>query len=82
MNEVWYVMTDGSVGDPAEISAGPDGVLRHADGREVAYKSHGPRARMVDATAERARPAKQATVKEVKPAAQSGGYRTRETKAG
>ena len=81
MSEVWYVMTDGSVGAPVEISAGPDGVLRHADGREVAYKPHGPRARMVDAAAERARMAKPAA-KEVKPAATTGTYRTRETKAG
>lgn len=83
MNEVWYVMVDGSVGDPAEISAGPDGVLRHADGRAVAYKPHGPRARMVDPVAERARAAApRVEPKEVKPAAQSRGYHTRESKAG
>lgn len=100
MNEVWYVMADGSVGDPAEISAGPDGVLRHTDGRAVAYKPHGPVARMIDPVAERARAALMdgkisanearavvgkppiVAAKEVKPAAQAGGYRTREAKAG
>ena len=85
MNEVWYVMVDGSVGDPAEISAGPDGVLRHTDGRAVAYKPHGPRARMIDPVAERAKIAAASAkpeTKEVKPAAQAGGYRTRDSKAG
>lgn len=85
MNEVWYVMVDGSVGDPAEISAGPDGVLRHTDGRAVAYKPHGPVARMIDPVVERAKIAAASArpeTKEVKPAAQAGGYRTREAKAG
>lgn len=85
MNEVWYVMVDGSVGDPAEISAGLDGVLRHTDGRAVAYKPHGPVARMIDPVAERAKIAAASAkpeTKEVKPSAQGGGYRTREAKAG
>jgi len=54
--ETWYVMADGSYGDPREISAGADGVLRHKDGRAVAYAPHGPRSRGVDAAALRARP--------------------------
>jgi len=85
MNEVWYVMVDGSVGDPAEISAGPDGVLRHTDGRAVAYKPHGPVARMIDAVAERAKIAAASAkpgTKEMKPATQGGRYRTREAKVG
>lgn len=48
MRETWYVMTDGTFGDPREIRAGADGRLRHTDGREVAYADHGPRTRGVD----------------------------------
>lgn len=52
--ETWYVMEDGSVGDPAEIVLSDDGRLVHADGRKVAYGPHGPRSRGgVDAAAER-----------------------------
>lgn len=50
MKDTWYVMTDGSVGDPAEISPDKDGVLTHKDGRKVAYAPHGPRSRSVDTT--------------------------------
>lgn len=45
--ETWYVMADGTVGDPREIRAGADGLLRHKDGRAVAYAPHGPRSRSV-----------------------------------
>lgn len=48
MTETWYVMEDGSVGDPREIALGADGKLRHNDGRAVAYAPHGPRSRSVD----------------------------------
>ncbi len=55
MKETWYVMADGSVGDPREIRAGADGVLRHSDGRAVSYAPHGPRSRSIDVDAVRAR---------------------------
>lgn len=64
--ETWYVMEDGSVGDPRDISSDEDGVLRHVDGRVVAYAPHGPRSCGVDAAAERAKAetaAKEATEK-------------------
>jgi len=48
MIETWYVMEDGSVGDPREIAQGEDGRLCHSDGRRVAYAPHGPRSRSVD----------------------------------
>lgn len=51
MMETWYVMADGAVGDPRDIRAGADGVLRHKDGRAVAYAPHGPRTRSVDVAA-------------------------------
>lgn len=54
MMATWYVLEDGSVGDPSLISPDEKGVLRHRDGRAVAYAPHGPRSRMVDAEAERA----------------------------
>lgn len=56
MSETWYVMEDGSVGDPHKIALDKKGVLRHEDGRAVAYAPHGPRSRgCVDAVAERAK---------------------------
>jgi hypothetical protein len=76
--ETWYVMEDGSCGDPREISPGADGVLRHKDGRAVAYAPHGPRSRGVNVEEERAK----YTTREVKsePVAKRT-YKTRESKA-
>lgn len=55
MTETWYVMEDGSLGDPRQIAEDASGVLRHRDGRAVAYGMYGPRSRGgVDAEAERA----------------------------
>lgn len=48
MRETWYVMEDGSAGDPRAIAPGKDGRLVHKDGRKVAYAPHGPRSRSVD----------------------------------
>jgi hypothetical protein len=53
--ETWYVLESGEVGDPHEIEPDDKGVLRHKDGRAVAYAPHGPRSRSVDADAERAK---------------------------
>ncbi|MCO5071133.1 MAG: hypothetical protein M9944_08005 [Rhizobiaceae bacterium] len=64
MRETWYVMEDGSTGDPSDIAPGKDGKLVHKDGRKVAYAPHGPRTRGVDADAERAK----ATAPKQKPA--------------
>jgi hypothetical protein len=44
----WYVMEDGSVADPSSIAPDDKGVLRHVDGRAVAYAPHGPRTRSVE----------------------------------
>lgn len=56
MTETWYVLEDGTVGDPREISRDKNDVLRHKDGRAVAYGPHGPKSRgCVDAEAERAK---------------------------
>lgn len=53
--ETWYILEDGSSGDPMRIKPDADGILRHTDGRAVAYNDHGPRTRgCVDAAAERA----------------------------
>lgn len=90
MSETWYVMEDGSVGDPHKIALDKKGVLRHEDGRAVAYGPHGPRSRgCVDAVAERAKakakPAAENTAdvvgKDEKPEAPKRGYKTRESKA-
>lgn len=51
MFETWYILEDGSLGDPNEIGVGEDGILRHNDGRAVAYGPHGPLSSGVDAKA-------------------------------
>lgn len=77
MTETWYVLEDGTVGDPAKIAPDADGRLRHEDGRAVAYGPHGPRSRgCVDAEAERAK------TKDMKPEETKRTYKTRESKAG
>lgn len=56
MSETWFVLEDDSVGDPRDIAPGKDGMLRHKDGRAVAYAAHGPRTRGgIDPQSERAR---------------------------
>lgn len=83
MVETWYVMNDGTAGDPNEIGTGEDGKLRHKDGREVAYGPHGPRSRGdVDADAERAKAKTRYGVpkKDMKPEEPAVGYKTRELK--
>lgn len=77
MTETWYILETGELGDPALIGHDEKGVLRHEDGRAVAYGPHGPRSRgCVDADAERAKG------KEMKPEEPKRGYKTRESKAG
>ncbi|KRA42103.1 hypothetical protein [Devosia sp. Root635] len=85
--ETWYVMEDGSMGDPRDVSSGDDGILRHEDGRVVAYAPHGPRSRAVEvdthrkrtppATANATPPAKPKDMQAEKP---RQGYKTRQTK--
>lgn len=76
MFETWYIMEDGSSGDPREIAPDKSGKLAHSDGRKVAYAPHGPRSRSVDAEAERAKAAaadkKSKEAKDKKPADDDG----------
>jgi len=74
--ETWYVLEDGSSGDPRDVRPGPDGRLMHKDGRAVAYAPHGPRTRSVD-PAEMSRDVTAADDREMKPAPSGRGYRTR-----
>ncbi len=82
--ETWYVMEDGSCGDPREIGPDKDGKLVHSDGRKVAYAPHGPRSRGVEVDADPVKksPAKTTQEKrEAKPEEGKTGYKTRESKA-
>lgn len=85
--ETWYIMADGSFGDPNDVGHGADGRLRHRDGRPVAYGPHGPLSAGVDVDVERAKAARRDMQPEpaaeepkhatdMKPAA-GKGYRTR-----
>lgn len=46
--ETWYVLEDGTVGDPRDVSRDADGRLFHKSGAFVAVGPHGPRSRGVD----------------------------------
>lgn len=72
MIETWYILEDGAFGDPREIAPGEDGVLRHSDGRAVAYGPHGPRSSSVDT---------EALHRDMKPEPPKRPYKTREVKA-
>jgi len=76
MRETWYVLEDGTPGDPAMIVTNDDGSLAHQDGRRVAYGPHGPRSSGVDAEAERAT----YSTRELKPETPKRTYKTRQAK--
>ena len=84
--ETWYVLEDGKVGDPRDVAPDSSGVLRHKDGRAVAYSQYGPRSSSVDADAERAKAAastrKAPAAKDMKPMENKAGYVTRQAEAG
>lgn len=73
MRATWYVMEDGSVADPSEVTADAAGVLRHRDGRAVAMRGDVPRSRGVDVDAQR---------RDMKPAASGQPYLTRSAAPG
>jgi hypothetical protein len=87
--ETWYVLEDGSVGDPRDVSEGNDGILRHKDGRAVAYAPHGPRSRSVETDAlpagkrgrKKDKEAETPEAADMQPETPKRGYTTRETKA-
>jgi hypothetical protein len=78
MRETWYILEDGSAGNPALIRTGDDGILAHEDGRKVAYGPHGPRSRGVDPEAERVSLGSTRELTAQKP---TRGYKTRSGKA-
>lgn len=75
----WYVMEDGSCCDPADIAPDDNGILRHSDGRAVAYAPHGPRSRSVEPEGEPQR--KTAASREMRPEKPKPAYKTRGMKA-
>lgn len=79
--QTWYVMEDETFADPAEVAPDKKGILRHADGRAVAYAPHGPRTRQVNpAEARKAKP-KASAERDMKADDRKPGYTTRESKA-
>lgn len=46
--ETWYILEDGSVGDPRDVSCEASGRLVHKSGVAVAVGPHGPRSRGVN----------------------------------
>lgn len=53
--ENFYVLADGTQADPADVSKGDDGVLRHKNGMAVAMKADGKPETIADRTAENVR---------------------------
>lgn len=82
MRETWYVLEDGSIADPATVSIGSDGVLRHASGIAVAMRGGVPHSRGVDDPAAERAKARPLTdgAKDMKPAVSRRPYKTRESK--
>jgi len=79
---VWYILDGGDVADPLDVAPDASGILKHKDGRAVAYKPHGPRARMVsadEAEAYRTREMQAEPPLAAEPPKRT--YRTREVKA-
>lgn len=77
MPETWYILDDGTPGDPAEVGHDATGALRHASGKAVAMGPHGPRSRgMSDDEIAAARAAPKADDREMKPK-RGGRYETR-----
>lgn len=53
--ETWYVLKDGAVVSPSEVSPGKDGGLVHKSGVAVAMRGDVPSTRSVDPEAESAK---------------------------
>lgn len=91
MRETWYVLEDGTMGDPAEMAPDKSGRLRHKNGVAVAMRGEVPHTSGVDVEAERAKvrakvlseakAIEDAKPKDVKPEEPKRAYKTRESKA-
>lgn len=88
MRETWYVLEDGRLADPAEVSTDEDGRLVHASGVLVEMKGDVPRSRGCDYPDEARAKAKAdaekgsgSDKKDMKPDEPKRGYKTRESKA-
>lgn len=81
--ETWFVLVDGSVVDPKEVSRDAAGALIHKGGVAVAMRGETPSSRSVDPDEERAKVArdKPPTKDREMKAEGSKPYRTRGSKA-
>lgn len=78
--ETWYVMEDGTAADPRDIVSDDKGILKHKDGRAVAYSEHGPRSRSVDTDEDQAKAKPKPKSREMRSEEPKLPYRTRESK--
>jgi hypothetical protein len=80
--ETWYVLEDGAVADPRDVSPDAGGVLRHKSGVAVAMRGDVPSSRSVDPNQERTKsqPKPKPRAKDMKPDEPKAGYATRESK--
>lgn len=79
MRATWYVLEDGTVVDPAEVSPDATGALRHKNGTAVAMRGDVPSSRGVDPDEERSKAKPKS--KAMKAENPKQPYRTRESKS-
>lgn len=81
--ETWFIMEDGSYGDPREISPQKDGVLRDKKGMAVAMRAElaDPVPRTVEVDPEEVRAKAKPKAREMNAAEQRPGYTTRESRS-
>jgi hypothetical protein len=72
MRELWYVLEDGTLGDPRDVAPDHVGNLKHKSGKRLAMDGDVPSTREVDP---------QAHAKDMRAEEAPRPYRTRETKA-
>lgn len=75
MRETWYVLEDGNVADPSEVSPDKSGSLKHKSGVAVAMRGDVPSSRSVDPEEERGKGKRTREVKSEEP---QRTYRTRD----
>lgn len=75
VHDTFYVLEDGSKADPNDVAPDDSGALRHKNGTAVAMRGSVPRTSGVGPVTTKAAPA--AKDREMKPADDGKGYRTR-----
>lgn len=80
VTDTWYVLVDGTHADPADVSTGEDGIMRHSNGVPVALRDSGVPLTSGVATRSNKKAAADKSKRDVKAADDAKvGYQTRST---